>query len=188
MSDYYEFPIYVPGAASNAYLVHQAAYRLMLEPGKDCERDFIFDIESASDDNGLFALIRCARNRVPAKAEGAGIEVSPPASGRHRFHLRAVTRKRVTAKKNISINTYPERQDWLEKRAEPSGFKPIGLPKLTSHVREFFHQEHRFRITESVFTGLLEVVDAEKFHRAWRYGIGDQKGFGYGLISLSPAD
>lgn len=182
MSDYYEFPIYVPGANRNAYLVHQAVYKLMLTPGKDCERDFIFDVESASDDNGLFALIRCARNRVPAKAEGAGVEVSPPASGRHWFHLRASTLK---GRQNIATDA--DRHMWLRLKAEKSGFRLIGFPRLWTAPRTFSCQKRVFERVESVFTGRLEVVDAEKFHRAWRYGIGDQKGFGYGLISLSPA-
>ena len=180
MSDvYYEFPVYVANAAHNGYLVHQAAYRLMLEPGKDCVRNFIFDLEGASDGTGLYALIRS--KRIPTGA--TGIKVSPPEPGRYRFHLRAVTRK----KNNINASTCAERQIWLKQRARVNGFELIGLPKLRTRTRNFSHHGRCFRIVETVFSGLIEVVDPGRFHRVWRDGIGDQKGFGYGLISLYPA-
>lgn len=44
-----------------------------------------------------------------------------------------------------------------------------------------------FEIPEATFNGLLEIVDADRFNEFLRRGVGHHRGFGYGMITLTPS-
>jgi CRISPR system Cascade subunit CasE len=98
----------------------------------------------------------------------------------------------------ISCRTPEQREAWLFRKADQHGFRVdryeftvIAQPilKPTGHREspesEDKKQNRRTTFTSVRFDGELTVLDPEKFLSAIRDGIGTQKAFGFGLLSLS---
>jgi len=101
-----------------------------------------------------------------------------------------------------------QRLDWLRRKAKACGFaietvglsfvewrntKPLqakGGALIETHEearRRAFGPGPPQRLGAVRFDGLLEVTDAAKFLETLRTGIGTAKGFGFGLLSVAPA-
>lgn len=80
-------------------------------------------------------------------------------------------------------------RSWIDRKGAEGGFKisdsaPLEIgPMVESHFRKSnfagYHGGVQFR-------GALEVTDSEKFVETYHKGIGSAKGFGFGLLLLSP--
>ena len=89
-------------------------------------------------------------------------------------------RKGLTAKKDIL--------DWLRRKAAGNGFEVIDV----AFDRIYWQDskggtDGKPLIGAVVFEGTLRVLDTEKFQLAIRTGVGPQKAFGFGLLSVAPA-
>lgn len=86
-----------------------------------------------------------------------------------------------------------ELESWLARRAERCGFRfdPAKLTRLEPGYVYWSrggarNQTHRLRSV--LYEGLIEVIDAEALRAAVISGIGPAKAFGFGLLSLAPAE
>jgi CRISPR system Cascade subunit CasE len=86
--------------------------------------------------------------------------------------------------------TDEERLDWLRRKSHLHGFtvESVGLtlfsaPAIKSEVPA---REKGGCFTSVRFDGVLVVTDPDKLREAVRNGIGPQKAYGFGLLSLAP--
>lgn len=97
------------------------------------------------------------------------------------------TRKRVTVRGDEAVKI------WLERKAQHAGFE----------IRTLKINETRWHDTKRIerlpngnpkplqavqFDGVLVVTDPDKLRQAVRNGIGPQKAYGFGLLSLAPLE
>ncbi len=90
--------------------------------------------------------------------------------------------------RRFPISSTDERRDWLVRKAESGGFSVD--PKLNIGRRNDFRfsiegRPHGLHVGVR-FRGTLTVTDLAKFSDVVRKGIGPAKGFGFGLLLLSP--
>lgn len=89
--------------------------------------------------------------------------------------------------RRVYIANREARQEWLERKAEQSGFKIEWIREestteiLGNHCKE---KGGRMTILSTQYKGLLQVVDQEKFTFAFRGGIGPGKAYGLGMLML----
>jgi len=97
--------------------------------------------------------------------------------------------------KRIPLVKQDELKSWLKRKADISGFrvleeKPLEIsPMIQNHFRKPDKNKscvHTAYHAGVQFRGLLEVIDKEKFAKAYSAGIGSAKSFGFGLLLLAP--
>jgi CRISPR system Cascade subunit CasE len=120
-----------------------------------------------------------------------------------RFRLKANTARRASERSCHStggaldrkwigkrIPVPPERVHiWLERRAQPAGFRVAALTTAVPGYAYFNKNGDRGsaqRLNSVLFDGLLEVTDPQAFAQAVQTGIGPAKAYGFGLLSLAP--
>lgn len=123
-----------------------------------------------------------------------------------RFRLRANTVKKVDTKsgpdgrrrngRRMHLRSDAERTEWLKRKAKQSGFRLVteggseGDEMVSfSSGRKHTGRRGRVKVTfESVLIdGLLVITDADRFRSAVRVGIGHEKAYGCGLLSIARA-
>lgn len=79
--------------------------------------------------------------------------------------------------------------EWLNRRAESSGFiiKRDATTLQSGHIYMKKIGDGQ-RLRSVLFDGLLRVTDADAFRQTLVRGIGSGKAFGFGLLSVAPAD
>jgi CRISPR system Cascade subunit CasE len=145
----------------------------------------------------------------PAACKRFDLAVS--AGQRLRFRLRGNPTKRVASKnerlggvmtgKRVGLVAESEQIRWLLRKAEPSGFRipgewvdaPDQLPNFRVDVIPEGRDRndkpgHSGEFLAVRFEGVLTVTDPQKFHTAVAEGIGSAKAFGFGLLSIAPAE
>ncbi len=108
------------------------------------------------------------------------------------FRLRCRPSKRIgdpgndDEGKRKSLRTREEIFDWLHRKAVENGFKV----EEAAFDRVYWHDSKEGKDPKPlggvVFDGILVVTDPDKLREAVRNGIGPQKAFGFGLLSLAP--
>jgi CRISPR system Cascade subunit CasE len=53
-------------------------------------------------------------------------------------------------------------------------------------IKRFFHYKQQVSFTMVVFEGVIEITDAESFRSTLVQGIGREKAFGCGLLTIAP--
>ncbi len=109
-----------------------------------------------------------------------------------RFRIRCRPSKRIGKKgekdlgKRKGLTGPCEILEWLHRKAQTNGFevKEAGFDRI-------YWQDSKNGVKEKllggvIFNGVLEVVDSEKLRQVVKNGIGPQKAFGFGLLSLAP--
>lgn len=129
-----------------------------------------------------------------------------------RFRLRANPTRKVDTKtgpdgkrrngRRVVLKTEAERLAWLQRKGEQHGFQ-LGSVSQSGDVRDVvdvsegravgYRQgaaegERRVTFGSCVFEGTLRVVRVEDFKRALVEGIGSGKAFGFGMLSIAPAE
>lgn len=121
------------------------------------------------------------------------------------FRLRANPTRKVLADKGRAKNnevvgmiqghvTEGQQKGWLLSRCRAKGFEVVAdntgnpLLRLSQRSRRSFSHGTAGRITlvTTLYDGILEVTDAQKFERTLRWGMGRAKGFGCGLLTIAP--
>lgn len=109
------------------------------------------------------------------------------------FRLRANPTRRHSAKpedsrlgNRVGLYREEERLDWLTRKAAAHGFALCSVAQ-TSEARSECRAKDRRAVFSAVrFDGVLRVTDPALLMEALSGGIGAGKGFGFGLLSLSP--
>lgn len=109
-----------------------------------------------------------------------------------KFRLRCRPSKRVATKgdprrgKRIALIEKDDLFAWLHRKAEESGFdvKDVAFDRIYWYDSKDGKQEESLGGVQ--FDGILVVTDPEKLREAVANGIGPQKAYGFGLLSLAP--
>lgn len=82
-----------------------------------------------------------------------------------------------------------ERQAWLERKAEQSGFAICQVMEQEQiHVSGKHHAEKGGTMYHDAYhyQGVLQITDSEAFRRSLQKGIGSGKAYGFGMILIKP--
>ncbi|MDO5566401.1 MAG: type I-E CRISPR-associated protein Cas6/Cse3/CasE [Planctomycetia bacterium] len=105
--------------------------------------------------------------------------------------MRVVRLEDGTRRKNgrrTTIYNAEELRQWLDEKAGLSGFT-VDQVAFDPPVKEYFLKGKTKGVHARVdFSGILSVIDFEKFASAWQNGIGPARAFGFGLLLLSPVE
>lgn len=124
----------------------------------------------------------------PKAVELGGVRVGMPL----RFRLRCRPSKRIGEPgneeqgKRKSLKDKDEIFAWLHRKAAENGFevKDVGFDRIYWYESREGKQDKPLGAVQ--FDGVLVVTDSDKLREAVRNGIGPQKAFGFGLLSLAP--
>ena len=110
---------------------------------------------------------------------------------RYRFQLKAnPTMRRAEDGRRLGLFKEDLLRSWMARKAESNGFSVddntlvVGAP-----IEERFWHRKTGAMGKYIavdFQGLLRVTDREAFKKAFAAGIGSAKGFGFGLLMVSP--
>ena len=175
----------------DGYAWHQALWYAF--PGHDGEaRSFLFRVDEKEK---FFQVYMLSELSVTPPAWGRwetkDITSGFLGHGRYMFSLRANPTKRigkdVDKGKRIGIYKEEDLKAWLVRKAEQSGFKTANLA-VSKPIAEYFRKSgsNQNKLSRVDFEGILEVVDKEKFKKAFNEGIGSAKSLGYGMLILQP--
>jgi len=114
------------------------------------------------------------------------------------FRLRANPTKRLSAGtsntgKRVGIYDEEDQLAWLARKGEQHGFRVLQAQvsrdgKIASEKAIAGDgRVHKLELLSVQFDGVLQVTDSVKLVAAVETGIGSAKGFGFGLLSLAPA-
>lgn len=74
---------------------------------------------------------------------------------------------------------------WLQRKAEINGFEILSAD-VVGHDRPLLRKQKHVSLNRTVFEGKLRIKDLEKFKLALIKGIGREKAFGMGLLTVIP--
>lgn len=188
-------------AWQDAYWVHKLVYRLFpsTNAGTTGRPLFRFDVEGAYGWLYIQSTIEPDWSRHGEPVRKLVVATRPlvlPDGDRLRFRLLARPTFRVGEKESaklgerVSIEDERGQREWLQRKGETSGFR-LEEYLLTSRVWFDSKTNHRLRdgspkpLLATRFDGVLAVTDPEKLKEAVRNGIGTQKAYGFGLLSLA---
>jgi CRISPR system Cascade subunit CasE len=84
-----------------------------------------------------------------------------------------------------------EQMAWLARKSERGGFRILSARASDqATVGGYVHRDdatHALHLLAVQFDGLLQVIDPDRLRETVRRGLGSGKGFGFGLLSLAPA-
>jgi CRISPR system Cascade subunit CasE len=188
-------------ASQELYKLHQLVYGAF--PSKEAAKAarvlFRFDLEG--DVGYLYVQSRVKpdwskyANQLGENLRAPVPLVIPP-DDRFRFRLLAKPTKRVGARgapnrgKRVSLDE-PEQRAWLDRKGEENGFR---IEACTLIDRVWYDTKTVERLPNGSpkplhavqFDGILVVTDPDKLREAVRNGIGPQKAYGFGLLSIAP--
>ena len=82
--------------------------------------------------------------------------------------------------------TVDYQKKWLAERSEKHGFSLLQFDIVARSIKRFFHYKQQVSFTMVVFEGVIEITDAESFRSTLVQGIGREKAFGCGLLTIAP--
>lgn len=100
----------------------------------------------------------------------------------YRFKLVANPLQMGIKDRRIPCHGNNERLEWLEKQGKRYGFKVIQA-QVTGY-KENKIRKHGFTVKSVTFEGVLQITDTKKFKQALKQGIGREKAYGCGLMTI----
>lgn len=100
----------------------------------------------------------------------------------YRFKLVANPLQSNIKDRRIPCHGNKQRLEWLEKQGTRYGFKVIQAQVVG--YKENRIRKHGFTVKSVTFEGILQVTDAKKFKQALTEGIGREKAYGCGMITI----
>lgn len=87
--------------------------------------------------------------------------------------------------------TYPEvtvdqQLAWLARRASANGFRLVNFDVVGREYNPLVHDKRRMRIANATYSGVLEITDIDKFTNMLVNGIGHERAYGCGLMTVIP--
>lgn len=112
-----------------------------------------------------------------------------------KFHLRAnPTTKEPGTRKRKALKTDDELKEWIKRKGSQHGFEllsvttEITVEKGTRKANNSPSSEKKTMFFNAVtFEGQLQITNKELFIAALKFGLGSGKGYGFGLLSISPS-
>lgn len=179
------------------------------------ERPFLFRADRALEPDGRFnavtllvqSTVRPDWSRVPellsvvtrthtwTLREGAvfrfllrGNTVRDRAAPEDTAAAKATGAFRSLRKHEIAARSHDDRVAWLTERAARRGFALVGEPVTSNTVPRSASSSNggRARLYGCDFEGHLRVLDPHAFADTLRTGVGGQRVYGYGLVSIAP--
>lgn len=154
----------------------------------------------APDERGNPAVRRVDEDYARIK-QGARFFFRLRANPTRRLSNRTPGRDDPLAGKRVTLLREEEQLAWLERKGERHGFRLLRTqidPRIPAvqaahqgmergRRRAHDHPQNVVTLTfgATLFTGHLEVTDAERFRAALTDGIGSGKAFGFGLLSIA---
>lgn len=108
---------------------------------------------------------------------------------KYRFRLTAnPTRKNVHDGKVYPHVTIEQQKKWLLDKAETSGFSlsDVDFDVVSRDHATLYKGRKRIRLSRVSFEGVLEISDLNKFKETLIHGIGREKAYGMGLLTVIP--
>ncbi|CCI86096.1 CRISPR-associated protein [Lactobacillus pasteurii DSM 23907 = CRBIP 24.76] len=84
--------------------------------------------------------------------------------------------------------TVGAQRKWFERKAELSGFKILNFDVVSRNWLRLKKKKSRLELSSVTFEGILEVEDLEQFKQALVKGIGREKAYGMGLLTVIPIE
>lgn len=84
--------------------------------------------------------------------------------------------------RRIPCHGNSQRLEWLENQGARYGFKVIQAQVVG--YKENKIRKHRFTVKSVTFEGILQVTDTKKFKQALAQGIGREKAYGCGMMTI----
>lgn len=112
-----------------------------------------------------------------------------------KFHLRAnPTTRQPGTRKRKALKTDDELKEWIKRKGSQHGFEllsvttEITVEKGTRKPNNSPSSEKKTMFFNAVtFEGQLQITNKELFIAALKFGLGSGKGYGFGLLSISPS-
>lgn len=152
------------------------------------DRDFLFCVDQM--ENGLsFTLVS---NEIPPSNSlftWTTKEIDPSFfdNDSYMFSLKVnPTIKRNATRERVAVLGEENLIKWIERKACESGFNLEEVNIDSVDVVTFRKKSMKGLHNVVSFSGVLTVIDKEKFTNAVNAGIGTAKGFGYGMLKLKP--
>lgn len=108
-----------------------------------------------------------------------------------RFRLVANPTYRTDGKVYPHI-TIDQQKGWLKTRTDKAGFEILTDPagndnfEIVNHDWPVLYHKRRVRLSRVAFEGLIRVTDAAKFRPVLTKGIGREKAYGMGMMTVIP--
>lgn len=100
----------------------------------------------------------------------------------YRFRLVANPLQSNIKDRRIPCHGNKQRLEWLKKQGARYGFKVIQAQ--VANYKENKIRKHGFTVKSVTFEGILQVTDTKKFRQALAQGIGHEKVYGCGLMTI----
>lgn len=84
--------------------------------------------------------------------------------------------------------TLQQQKEWMQKHAAMSGFSVTekSFDVVERGYSILYKGNRRVRLSRVTYEGILEITDLEKFRKALSLGIGREKAYGMGLLTVIP--
>lgn len=82
------------------------------------------------------------------------------------------------------LRTPDERIQWLMKKGSDNGFVVLAAEETDGELLYSRKKSNEMYLHTTIFTGLLQISDVERFTQIWRQGIGPEKAYGLGMLLL----
>jgi len=150
---------------------------------------------------------------IPQEKDIAGAYAAVGNGAILRFKLRANPTRRIDTKsgpdgerrngKRVELRTESAQLDWLRRKGLAAGFEVLSVQASSGVLNVRVNDEGKSRGFRSsglaaskarltfasvLFEGMLRVTNADAFREALEKGIGSAKAYGFGLLSVAPAE
>lgn len=171
---------------TDGYTMHKIVYDLF--PGSD--RTFLYYQYPFAERRGVKILI-LSEDQPLVPAQGT-IESKMVKESflRYRYYAFKVRLNPVTrlGGKATPVTGHDPLISWFLEKQERWGFvaDASGLDLSDVGVATIQKGKNRITLNQCTYTGVLEVVDQDRFIEGFENGLGRAKGFGFGLLQLKP--
>lgn len=182
---------------NNSYKVHQIIWEAF---GKG-ERDFLFRTEIHLKAASNWQIYLMSKNKPDfakminksklsiTKTQTKQYSPNIQSGTKLRFYLRANPTVKKKKKRRILLHE-EELLEWIKRKGEQNGFKPISISFSNKQKYTCFKiiDGKKIKITHGGidFHGILQVNKVDQFMSSQTKGIGSAKAFGFGLLNIMP--
>lgn len=191
-------------ALRNCHDMHRNLMRAFDESALDLPRTgpaLLYTLTSIGGKPALYVLsrecpdwsrvkgVRCYDERVPKCIDSLREKLTP--GRRLRFTLLASPTKKTPREGKLSARVFlreeAERKEWMQRQAEKAGFAMLHMQEKEQRQIAGMRQGAPIHYAGVLFSGVLEIVYADRFWDAYCDGIGPGKAYGLGMLLIGRA-
>ena len=107
-----------------------------------------------------------------------------------RFELLASPCKKISGEgknsRRVFLKTEAERENWIRRRGMEGGFRVVQVEEFGGRIDILGKRDSmNVRNAGVLFSGILQIMDAEKFWHCFITGIGPAKAYGMGMLNVA---